>query len=246
VINTSGNSSTPTASPYVDPYGNSLCGSDPSCDYQIRAEIGNSEWQTPWSSWVTVGASGPLSPQTIHFTSTAPANAAYGGTYTVAATGGASGEPVTFSAAALSVCTVSGSTVTFTGVGTCTIDANQAGNSSFSAAPQVAQGVAVGKAPTKLTTTPPTVLSSVLALKVTFSATLTSSTTGKGVSGQTVTFSDGSSVSCSGVTNASGVASCSVSVLDVLDILLTPSYKVSYAGGSDDVASSTAGTSSLL
>ena len=88
------------------------------------------------------------SAQTINFTSTAPAAAAVGGaTYTVTATGGASGNPVTFAidASASSVCSIAGSTVSFAGVGTCVINANQAGNASYNAAPQVQQSFAVGK-----------------------------------------------------------------------------------------------------
>jgi hypothetical protein len=54
-----------------------------------------------------------------------------------------SGLSVVFTSATTSVCTVSGSTVTLVGVGTCTIDANQAGNADISAAPQVTQSFAV-------------------------------------------------------------------------------------------------------
>src|ERR1019366_7028253 len=61
----------------------------------------------------------------------------------VSATGGGSGNPVTFTSATTGVCTVSGSTVTFVGVGTCTINANQAGNASYSAASQVQQSFSV-------------------------------------------------------------------------------------------------------
>lgn len=81
------------------------------------------------------------------FTSTPPTNAVVNGpTYTVSATGGASGNPVTFSkdATSTSGCTVSGSTVSFPSPGgTCVIDANQAGNGSYSAAPQVQQSFGV-------------------------------------------------------------------------------------------------------
>jgi hypothetical protein len=88
--------------------------------------------------------------QTIAFTSTAPSSATVGGpTYTVAATGGASGNPVTFTidAASSSVCSLSGSTstVSFVGPGTCTINADQAGDSNYEAAPQMQQSFAVGK-----------------------------------------------------------------------------------------------------
>ena len=79
--------------------------------------------------------------QTITFTSTPPSPAILGGTYAVTATGGASGNPVTFSIdpSANGSCSISGATVTFVAVGTCVIDANQAGNSNYEAASQVQQ-----------------------------------------------------------------------------------------------------------
>ena len=42
------------------------------------------------------------------------------------------------------VCSISGATVTFVAVGTCVIDANQAGNANYKAAPQVQQSFTVG------------------------------------------------------------------------------------------------------
>jgi len=85
--------------------------------------------------------------QTITFTSTAPAGAKVGGpTYTVTATRDiGSGVAFTIDAAAVSVCSIAGSTVSFIGLGTCVIDANQAGNGSYNAAPQVQQSFAVAK-----------------------------------------------------------------------------------------------------
>src|ERR1017187_7156907 len=74
--------------------------------------------------------------QTIHFTSTAPSPATVGGpTYTAAATA-SSGLTVVFTSGTPAVCTVSGTTVSFVGAGTCTIDANQAGNGEFAPALQ--------------------------------------------------------------------------------------------------------------
>jgi sugar lactone lactonase YvrE len=97
-------------------------------------------------------------PQTITFTSTAPAAAAFGGTYGVTATGGASGNPVVFSSATPAVCSLAGATVHFVGIGTCTIDANQAGNADFEAAPQASQSIPVADttpgAPTSLVAVP--------------------------------------------------------------------------------------------
>ena len=76
--------------------------------------------------------------QAISFTST-PTTPTYGGTYNIVATGGGSGNPVTFTSATTSVCTISGSIATFVGSGTCTIDANQVAGGNYLVAPQVAQ-----------------------------------------------------------------------------------------------------------
>jgi hypothetical protein len=97
--------------------------------------------------------------QTISFTSTAPAGATVGGpTYTVTATA-TSGLPVTFTidAAASTVCSIAGSIVSFIGVGTCVINADQAGDASYNAAPQVQQSFSVGKGDQTIsfTSTPP-------------------------------------------------------------------------------------------
>ncbi len=56
-----------------------------------------------------------------------------------------SGNPVVFSVAAASgrVCRVSGTTVTYTASGRCVIDANQADDGSYAAAPHVQQTVIV-------------------------------------------------------------------------------------------------------
>jgi hypothetical protein len=90
--------------------------------------------------------------QTIKFTSTPPSGATVGGPpYTVTAQGGFSGEPVelTVDAASKAVCSISGpapgSSVSFTGGGTCTIDANQNGNANYEAAPQVQQSFTIKK-----------------------------------------------------------------------------------------------------
>jgi hypothetical protein len=98
-------------------------------------------------SFKIVAAADP--PQAITFTSTPPTNATVGGTYSVSATGGTSGNPVTFSVDASSTsasCTLSGSTVSFASAGSCVIDANQLGNASYSAAPQVQQPLTISKA----------------------------------------------------------------------------------------------------
>ena len=78
-------------------------------------------------------------PQTILFTSVAPTDAVVGGpTYIPTATGGASGNPVIFmiDASASLVCTISAGVVSFNAVGTCVINADQAGNGAYLAASQ--------------------------------------------------------------------------------------------------------------
>jgi hypothetical protein len=94
----------------------------------------------------TVGTASLIS-QTISFTSTAPGSATVGGpTYTPTATGGASGNPVVLKidAAASAVCSISAGVVSFTGAGTCLINANQAGNATYATATQVQQSFTVG------------------------------------------------------------------------------------------------------
>ncbi|HEX7656694.1 MAG TPA: Ig-like domain-containing protein [Sphingomonas sp.] len=85
--------------------------------------------------------------QTIGFTSTAPSAATAGGaSYTISATA-TSHLTVTFSLDGASTgCALAGSTVTFTGAGTCRIDADQAGDSNWNAAPQVQQSFTVNAA----------------------------------------------------------------------------------------------------
>jgi hypothetical protein len=89
--------------------------------------------------------------QTINFTSTEPANAVYGDTYTPAATGGGSGNPVTFDASG--DCSYSSTTgkVTMTAAGTCTVTADQAGNTNYAPAAQASQEFSVGRRPVTVT-----------------------------------------------------------------------------------------------
>src|SRR5262249_26885009 len=64
--------------------------------------------------------------------------------FNVGATGGGSGNPVTFTASGN--CTVTGNTVHITAAGSCTITAHQAGNANHNAAPDVSQSFSIAKA----------------------------------------------------------------------------------------------------
>jgi hypothetical protein len=109
----------------------------------------DSDYDATSSAPITITL-GPAS-QAITITSSPPSPAHYGGTYTVTATGGASGNALTFSSATSSVCVVSGSMVSLVGVGTCVIDTDQAGTASYNAAPQVQQSFTVSMAPQTIT-----------------------------------------------------------------------------------------------
>lgn len=91
--------------------------------------------------------------QSISFTSAAPTAPRLGDSYTVTATA-TSGLPVVFTidAASAAVCTIVGSTVTITGVGTCIINANQGGDAAYDPAPQAQQAFAVAAAPASIPT----------------------------------------------------------------------------------------------
>jgi hypothetical protein len=121
-------------------------------------QSGNGSYQAApqaLQSFTVAGSPPPKSPQSISFTSAAPSGAVAGGpTYAVTASA-SSGLAVAFSAAGSSagVCTVSGSTVSFVGSGTCTINANQSGNGSYLAAAQVQQSFSIGRASQTITIT---------------------------------------------------------------------------------------------
>jgi len=125
----------------------------------VRAnQAGNGSFQAAPQAQQSFTVTNPApsqSVQTIQFTSTAPSGAVVGGSsYTVAATA-SSGLTVTFTRAAASagVCNLAGATVTLVGAGTCTINANQSGNASYQAAPQVQQSFTVNLRPQSITFT---------------------------------------------------------------------------------------------
>jgi hypothetical protein len=98
--------------------------------------------------------------QTIGFTG--PGSGTYGGSATLTAAGGGSGNPVVFTvdpSSTTGACTASGtngSTVTYTGPGDCVIDADQAGGNGYPPAPEVRQTITVSPAPLTITASSPT------------------------------------------------------------------------------------------
>ena len=84
----------------------------------------------------------PAAPQTITFADPGARDFGTSPTLTASSSAGA-GYVVTFTSSTPGVCTVSGTTLTFLAAGTCTIDANQAGDASYLAAPQISRSFPV-------------------------------------------------------------------------------------------------------
>jgi streptogramin lyase len=89
---------------------------------------------------ISVTQSGLLT-QTINF-SPLSSSYAYGAQPSLSATA-SSNLTVSFNSQTITVCTVSGTTVTLVGLGTCTIQATQSGNAIYAAAPSVSQNFLV-------------------------------------------------------------------------------------------------------
>ncbi len=95
----------------------------------------------------------PLTPQTITFNS--PGNQTLGTAAPALVATASSGLVVSFASATAGVCTVSGNTLTLVSIGTCTIDASQAGDATYSSAPTVTRSFAVAGAPQTISFTGP-------------------------------------------------------------------------------------------
>jgi hypothetical protein len=125
----------------------------PSGDYW-EFSSGELSASTPTSTAVQVNDSSLLSflveltSQDISWPSE-PTSGTYGEGVTLSAAGGGSGNPVVFSiddTSQTGVCSVSGTdgtSLSYTGVGTCVVDANQAGNIDYSAAPELQDSYSV-------------------------------------------------------------------------------------------------------
>jgi hypothetical protein len=134
----------------------------------------------------------------------------------LAATGGASGNAVTFTVLSGTTATISGSTLTVTGAGTIQIAANQAGNTNYTAAPQVTQSLVVNKA-TPVVTLQSSANPSLLQTSITLTATVSAAATGS------VTFLDGTT-SLGTSTIAGGAATLATSTLATGAHSITAAY----------------------
>jgi sugar lactone lactonase YvrE len=168
----------------------------------IANQAGNSSYAA--AARITRTVTATLASQTITFTTSPPASAAYNSSFTVVATGGASGNAVTFTSSG--ACSNSGATYKMTGSkGTCSVIANQAGNSNYTAAAQVTKTVSATLASQTITFTPNPPASAA------YNSSFTVAATGGG-SGNSVTFTSSGACSHSGATYkmTSGTGTCSV------------------------------------
>jgi YDG domain len=148
----------------------------------IANQAGNTSYSAA-TAVIQVTSATPAA-QTITFTTNAPASAAYNSSFTVDASGGASGNPVTYSSAGS--CSNSGAKYTMTaGTGSCSVIANQAGNTNYAPAPQVNEAVIA---------TPLALAASVIASSKVYDGTTTATITVCTLSG--VTIGDAGKVSC--------------------------------------------------
>jgi hypothetical protein len=142
--------------------------------------------------------------QTISVTTHAPATAAFNSHFTVAANGGGSGNPVTFSS--VGSCSNTGATFTISsGSGNCTVKYDQAGDANYNAATQVTETTTATKADQAITVNTHAPASAV------FNTGFTVAATGGG-SGNPVTYSSAGGCSNAGdtFTMTSGTTDCTV------------------------------------
>jgi len=148
--------------------------------------------------------------QTITFVTTAPTDPTVGGTYAPEVSFVTSPVILSIASSSSSVCSLSNGVVSFNAVGTCTIDANQAGNSTYAPAPQVTQSITVVAAPK-----PPTVTTSSATSVTDSTATLNGTVNPNGTS-TTYQFQYGTSTSYGSV-SPSTAASAGSSTTNVAE-----------------------------
>jgi MBG domain len=128
--------------------------------YAVRASLSNRNYDAPDATGTLV-INGVI-PQTINFAPLPPRT--FGDPpFALSATGGASGNPVTFTLASNSVgCALIGSTVTITGATgsgqACSVIAHQAGSTNYLPAPDVTRSFTIERATPRIYWRPPTKL----------------------------------------------------------------------------------------
>ena len=145
----------------------------------LASQAGDANYTAASSVQITITVA--QAPQTITFDQPPPATFTPGLTVTLVATGGVSGNPITFTVVS-GPGSVSGSTLTVTGAGDIIVQADQAGNANYANASSVQTTVVVNKAAQTITFPTPTPVTFAPGQSVTLMAT-------GGASGNAVMFS---------------------------------------------------------
>ena len=197
------------------------------------------------------------SPQTLSFTSTPPSGADWffgdfhGSVGYVAQAVSTSGLPVAYSVdpSSAEICRIagvfqenpihgSGAAILFDAAGTCTINADQAGDDAYLPAERSSQSFVIERVPTWLSAA--RVSKGVLGLTPsTFTATLSVPYEAggpgwglEGLPGQPIDFSVAGKRVCTATTDADGAATCTATV-GIVNALLQSSYTATYGGSAD-------------
>ena len=203
VDETNGSWDTATEIPGTDTLGDTANVSSVSCPAAGSCTAGGSysSGHGGGAFIVSSGASSKVD-QTIQVSTPAPATAVFGTGFSVAATGGGSGNPIVYGSSG--GCTNSGASYTMTSGSTnCTVTYDQAGNANYNAATEVTEHVTAQKAAQTITVTTHAPAAAVYGSSFGVSAS---------APGGTVSFS--SAGACSNVgatfTMTSGTGTCSV------------------------------------
>jgi RHS repeat-associated protein len=194
---------------------------------------------------ITCGSGGaPQSQAITNFTSTPSSPVTYAAapnnTLTLSATGGGSGNPVTFASTTPSVCTTggtNGATVTILSAGNCAVTVDQAGtttgNPTYNAAPQVTQSITVNKAAQAITGFNP---ASPLSYQSSPNNTFTLTATGGG-SSSPVIFASTSPVVCT--TGGTNGATVTILAIGTCTLTANQASDTNYTAASEVLASVT-------
>jgi ribosomal protein S11 len=175
-------------------------------DFTIRAA-----GSTSGTATATVNLTIGVANQTINFGPAPTPTFSPSGGFQVFASA-TSGLPITYSSLTPSICDAHGSTIVMLGAGTCTIAADQAGNTNYIAAPQATQSITITKAqPQPLTL-------SASSVSITVGGNSTLSATG-GIPGGSVTYTVNGACSAvsSLVTGGPGTGTCTATATQAAD-----------------------------
>ncbi|MCZ4498105.1 MAG: putative internalin [Marmoricola sp.] len=166
-----------------------------------------------------------------------PVNTVFEGADVPLSAAASSSLPVSFTSLTPATCSVVAGKAHPTGAGTCTIAVDQAGNGNVLAAARQTRSLSVAKAPITVTASSTSSLASLLTLRVVYTSTVKSATTGRPVAGVTVsTRIDGGSPTsgCTAITSSTGVATCTsgpIGIAVLTTYKATATESANYLGG---------------